>query len=68
MTPNNMNGEGELPGLAEDTMEEIARGILRTLTRKKSPPASKVYLVLPPDSSIGGSERDEHVNGELISF
>ena len=49
-TSNNniTEGGGEVPGLAEDTIEEIARGILRCLKRKKSPPASKVYLVLPP--------------------
>jgi len=43
-----------LPGLEEDIVDEIARGILRCLKRKKSPPASKVYLVLPPKPS-GGS-------------
>jgi len=41
----------EVSGMEEDVIEEIARGILRCLKRKKSPPASKVYLVLPPNSS-----------------
>ena len=35
-------------GTKEETMEEIARGILRFLKRKKSPLVSKVFLVLPP--------------------
>ncbi|KAL9184995.1 hypothetical protein ACHAXT_002772 [Thalassiosira profunda] len=39
----------EVPGMATDITEEIARGILRCLKRKKSPPASKVMIVLPPD-------------------
>lgn len=34
--------------VTQDAIEEIARGILRCLTRKKSPPASTVYLVFPP--------------------
>ena len=47
--------DDEVPGLEEDTVIEIARGILRCLKRKKSPPTSKVYLVLPPDPNV---ERD----------
>ena len=34
-------------GVSPTTMDEIARGVLRTVKRKKSPPASKVYIVLP---------------------
>mmetsp|Transcript_22434 Transcript_22434/g.36921 ORF Transcript_22434/g.36921 Transcript_22434/m.36921 type:complete len:403 (+) Transcript_22434:95-1303(+) len=34
-------------GVSQTTMDEIARGVLRTVKRKKSPPASKVYIVLP---------------------
>lgn len=34
-------------GVSPTTMDEIARGVLRTIKRKKSPPASKVYIVLP---------------------
>lgn len=49
----------EVPGLEEDTMEEIARGILRCLKRKKSPPASVVYLVLPCENSNGGGMEEE---------
>lgn len=53
--PVQWNGSGsgsetevEIPGMDESTMEEIARGILRCLKRKKSPPVTKVYLALPP--------------------
>lgn len=49
----------EVPGLEEDTMEEIARGILRVLKRKKSPPASVVYLVLPCENSNSGGMEEE---------
>ena len=41
-------------GVSQTTIEEIARGIIRTLKRKSSPPASNVYLVLPPDFKEGG--------------
>eukprot|EP00577_Skeletonema_sp_RCC1716_P014654 CAMPEP_0113389820 /NCGR_PEP_ID=MMETSP0013_2-20120614/9829_1 /TAXON_ID=2843 ORGANISM="Skeletonema costatum, Strain 1716" /NCGR_SAMPLE_ID=MMETSP0013_2 /ASSEMBLY_ACC=CAM_ASM_000158 /LENGTH=457 /DNA_ID=CAMNT_0000272919 /DNA_START=75 /DNA_END=1448 /DNA_ORIENTATION=- /assembly_acc=CAM_ASM_000158 len=34
-------------GVSQTTMDEIARGVLRTVKRKKSPPASKVYIVVP---------------------
>ena len=58
-TGKNADAGGEVLGMEEDTIEEIARGILRCLKRKKSTPASKVYLVLPPDSSSeeGDQER-----------
>ncbi|KAL7526081.1 hypothetical protein ACHAXR_001304, partial [Thalassiosira sp. AJA248-18] len=56
------NVVGEIPGLAEDVIEEIARGILRCLKRKKSPPASKVYLVLPPDGGYVGERDGERRN------
>lgn len=41
-------------GVSQTTIEEIARGIIRTLKRKSSPPASNVYIVLPPDFKEGG--------------
>ncbi|KAL7428175.1 hypothetical protein ACHAXM_001313 [Skeletonema potamos] len=45
-------------GISPTTMDEIARGILRTVKRKKSPPASKVYIVLPgPDQGIDDEKR-----------
>ncbi|KAL7450430.1 hypothetical protein ACHAWC_002357, partial [Mediolabrus comicus] len=40
-------------GVSQTTIEEIARGIIRTLKRKSSPPASNVYIVLPPDFTEG---------------
>ena len=49
-------GEEQLQGLEEGTIDEIARGILRCLKRKKSPPASKLVLVLPP---LSNSEKEE---------
>lgn len=59
-------GGDEVPsGMEEDVMEEIARGILRCLRRKHSPPASKVYLVLPPMS--GGSEERNRERREMAS-
>ena len=36
------------PGLEDGTIDEIARGILRNLKRKKSPPCCKIHIVLPP--------------------
>ena len=51
----NEGGE-QLQGLEEGTIDEIARGILRCLKRKKSPPASKLVLVLPP---LSNSEKEE---------
>lgn len=45
-------------GVSPTTIEEIARGIIRTLKRKSSPPASNVYIVLPPDFSSEGSKRE----------
>mmetsp|Transcript_4251 Transcript_4251/g.9626 ORF Transcript_4251/g.9626 Transcript_4251/m.9626 type:complete len:166 (+) Transcript_4251:49-546(+) len=45
---NESEREVEIPGMDESTVEEIARGILRCLKRKKSPPVTKVYLALPP--------------------
>ena len=54
--------------MAEDTVEEIARGILRCLKRKKSPPASRVYVVLPCDTGSDGSSEDKDAERrELIS-
>ena len=37
-----------VPGLEDGTIDEIARGILRNLKRKKSPPCCKIHIVLPP--------------------
>ena len=37
-----------VPGLEDGTIDEIARGILRNLKRKKSPPCCKIQIVLPP--------------------
>ena len=51
----NEGGE-QLQGLEEGTIDEIARGILRCLKRKKSPPASKLVLVLPP---LADSDKEE---------
>merc|ERR1719401_311964 len=46
-----IRGESAAPfTMKQDAIEEIARGIIRCLKRKKSPPASKVYLALPPGS------------------
>ena len=46
---------GGLPsGMGEETVEEIARGVLRCLKRRGGPPARGVYLVLPPDGCGGG--------------
>ncbi|EED88548.1 predicted protein [Thalassiosira pseudonana CCMP1335] len=39
-------------GMENDTAEEIARGILRFLKRKKSPVVSKFYILLPPLSMV----------------
>ena len=44
---NILDGEA-IPGMAVGTITEIARGILRCLQRKKSPPANRVCLILPP--------------------
>jgi len=45
-------------GISPSTIDEIARGILRTVKRKKSPPASKVYIVLPgPNHGIDDGKR-----------
>mmetsp|Transcript_31185 Transcript_31185/g.56593 ORF Transcript_31185/g.56593 Transcript_31185/m.56593 type:complete len:448 (+) Transcript_31185:141-1484(+) len=60
-----IGGDEVPPGMEEDVMEEIARGILRCLRRKHSPPASKVYLVLPPMS--GGSEEMNRERREMAS-
>jgi hypothetical protein len=38
-------------GMEEETMEEIARGILRCLKRKGSASVSNIYLLVPPPSS-----------------
>jgi len=51
-----IDGGEQLQGLEEGTIDEIARGILRCLKRKKSPPASKLVLVLPP---LADSEKEE---------
>ena len=40
----------------EDTLSEIARGTLRILKRKNSPPASRVCIVLPPEESAEKAE------------
>ena len=55
-------------GLSITTMEEIARGIIRTLKRKKSPPASKVYIVLPATVAGNGLDSidDENKRRELL--
>jgi hypothetical protein len=37
-------------GIEEETMEEIARGILRCLKRKGSTSVSNIYLLVPPSS------------------
>ena len=42
------NGKEVVPGLEDGTIDEIARGILRNLKRKKSPPCCKIHIVLPP--------------------
>ncbi len=59
-------GYDALPGMGEETIEEIARGVLRCLKRKGSPPASGVYLVIPPDRACegGGMDDDDEAEGQ----
>ena len=46
-------------GVSPTTIDEIARGILRTVKRKKSPPASKVHIVLPGTNNQGVVDEEE---------
>lgn len=48
-------------GISQTTIDEISRGVLRTVKRKKSPPASKVYIVLPSGGGVNEEQRREVV-------
>ncbi|KAL7465710.1 hypothetical protein ACHAXS_006025 [Conticribra weissflogii] len=66
-------GDVEIPGMDESTMDEIARGVLRCLKRRQSPPVTKVYLALPPmvtnvnanDRGIAKGEEVDRLRREL---
>lgn len=57
--------KNQFDGVDEDTLSEIARGTLRILKRKNSPPASKVCIVMPPEQSVKQEEQHEAIAKSL---
>jgi hypothetical protein len=51
-------------GMEEETMEEIARGILRCLKRKGSTSVTNIYLLVPPSSSPTSSSSSSRKDKE----
>ena len=65
--PNTTKEGVALEGMGEETIEEIARGILRCLKRRGSPSVSKVHLVLPPEDESDDGGRCAAVYDDIIA-
>ncbi|KAL7479596.1 hypothetical protein ACHAW6_005317 [Cyclotella cf. meneghiniana] len=60
VSPHVLTSSGPQAGMEDETVYEIARGVIRFLKRKKSPAVSTVYLVVPfsSASTVNDSECD----------